>query len=94
MHTNRGTSFLMREGNFEAIGEARKINFQMRILAGQMVEGFQAGFNHRGFQPGDRIALQARGVRKEAGYPASRRCQPGIGVNAQVQVFGFSGHGS
>lgn len=94
VHTNCGTSVFVGERNFEAIGETRKINFQVRMLAGQMLEGFQARFNDRGLQPGDCIAFQTRGVRQVTGYAASRRRQPRIGVNTHVQVFRFSCHGS
>ena len=37
----------MRERNLKAIGETRKINFQMGMLPGQMLEGFQARFDDR-----------------------------------------------
>ena len=59
-----------------------------------MLEGFQARFDNRRLQPGHRFAFQTRGVRQETGYATCRRCQPRVGVNAHVQVFGFSGHGS
>jgi hypothetical protein len=64
----------MGERNLEAIGETRKVNFQVRMVTGQMFVGFQARFDDRGLQPGDRVAFQTGGIRQEAGYPACRRC--------------------
>ncbi len=93
VHTDCGACVLMGQRNFEAIREARKINLQMRMLPGQMLERFQARFDDRGLQPGGGLAFETGGIRKETGYATRRRSQPGVGVNAQVQDFGFSGHG-
>ena len=41
-------SVFMGQGNFEAVRETRKINFQVRVLPSQMLEGFQARLDDRG----------------------------------------------
>jgi hypothetical protein len=93
-HADCGASIFMGKGNFEAIREARKINFQMSMLAGQMLKGFEARFDDRGLQPSDGVALQTGRIRQKTRYAARRGRQPRVGVNAHMQVLGFSGHGS
>ena len=93
VHISRGAGVFMGEGNFEAIGKTRKINLEMRMLAGQMFEGLQARVDDRRLQSSDGVGLQTGGLRQKTGDATRRRCQAGIGVNAHAQVFQFSGHG-
>jgi hypothetical protein len=83
----------MTEGDFETVREPRESNFQMGVFRGKMLESLDASLDDRGLQSSDRLALEAGSIRQKAGYASRRRCQPGIGVNAHVQVFWFSGHG-
>jgi len=83
----------MREGNFEAVGETREGYIQMRVRSGQVFESLQASLNDRGLQPGDGIAVETCSIGQKARYSACCCRQPGVGINAQVQIFLFSGHG-
>jgi len=83
----------MGERNFEAVGKTREGHFQVGMFGAEMLESFLAGVEDRGLQPSDGIGFEAGGFRKEAGHPARRRGQAGVGVKAHVQAFRFSGHG-
>jgi hypothetical protein len=86
-------SLFVTEGNFQTVGKARESNFQMRVRGSQVLERFQASLDDRGLQPSTGIVLEASGVGQKAGHAPGGRSQPGVSVEAHVQVFGFSGHG-
>ncbi len=54
----------MREHDFDAIRKAREVNFQARMLEGQMLESFFACCNDSRLQSIDGSDFEARGIGK------------------------------
>ncbi len=83
----------MQEHDFDAIWKTRKVDFQMRMLEGQMLESFLASCNDSGLQSSDGSDLEACRIGKIVRHPSGRSRQAHVGIDEQVQVLQFSGHG-
>jgi hypothetical protein len=83
----------VREHDFDAIRKTREVNFQMRMLEGQMLESFLASCNDRGLQSSDGSELEACCIGKIVRNTPGRSRQAHVGIDEQAQVLQFSGHG-
>jgi len=88
VHANRGASVFMGEGNFEAIRKARKINLQMRMLASQMFEGFQARLDDRGLQPRNRVTSRPAASAKKRATPPTAAANRASASMHMCRFFG------
>lgn len=94
IQTNSGRGFTrMRERNLDAIGEARGNNIQVRMVAGQVFEGFLASGDDARLQLRDGVILQPGGISEVASHTTDCRGQPRIGVDLHVKTLWISGHG-
>lgn len=83
----------MGERDLEAIRKTDKGHFKMRMLHGQVPESFVASRNDRRLQTHDRVVLKPGKLRQVARQASRCRGQARVGVDEQVQVVRFSGHG-
>jgi hypothetical protein len=84
---------LMRQNNFDAVGEAGKSDFQMGMLSGQVVECFPAGGYNRNLQLSNGLVLQPGKIGQIMRRASDRGSQPRISVDLQMKALGFSDHG-
>jgi len=93
-HPGRWNSLaFIREHNLDAIWKTREVNFQMRMLEGQMFESFLASCNDSRLQSSDGSVLEACRIGQMVRHASSCGCQAHVGIDEQVQVLEFSGHG-
>ncbi len=83
----------MRKHDFDAIRKTHEVNFQMRMLEGQMLESFLACFNDSRLQSIDGSDLKACGIGQIVRHTSGSSCQARVSIDEQVQVLQFSGHG-
>lgn len=71
----------MREGYFDAVGEAREGYVKLRVVCSEMLEGLAAGGDDCRLQLRGDIVFDAGCVRKVASRSSHGCCQSGIGAN-------------
>ena len=94
IEANRGRVFAqVGHGDFNAIGKARKGDFQLRMICRQMFEGFRAGSDDGGLQSSDGVVFKSRDIGEIPDHASGGGRQARVRIDLQVQTSEFSGHG-
>lgn len=84
---------VMSKSHLDAVREARERNFQVRVVGRQVIEGLPASGHNGSLQLSDGVFLYSRRIGEVAGCASDGGGESRVGVDLNVERFGFSGHG-
>ncbi len=83
----------MGESDFDAVGEEREGDLELRMICGQMFECLRASSDNSGLQSSDGAALESRGISEIASHGSGRSRQARVRLEEHAEGSRFSGHG-